>query len=305
MKEYTLVYIKRENQILLLNRNKKENDINKGKWIGVGGKLEADESHLDCMLREVKEETHLTASTYKYLGEINFYFDELEEKIHLYVVTQFSGMLNPQCNEGDLAFVEVDKIKSLPMWESDHYFLPFVFQEKTFRKIAIRYQYDVLEEVKVNNRIQYSIHHKMMELAIQEAKKAFQKQEVPIGCVITKKNKVLIKTHNTKEKDKHALHHAELNAIHKLLKKIELKYLDDCIIYTTLEPCLLCSGAIIQARIPELYYAAKDKKAGFSVSNLKLNQAKGIHHKIQIKQLKQYEEEVSFLLKDFFKKRRQ
>lgn len=302
MKEYTLVYIRKDNQILMLNRNKKENDLNKDKWIGVGGKLEPNETHLDCMFREVFEETALKVLKYKFLGKINFNFDKYQEIIYLYTVDKYQGEINYNCKEGELKFIDIKKIAKLNLWESDLYFLPYVYQNKKFKQIDIVYNYNVLESVKINHKQVYSIHDKMMELAIKEALKAAKKDEIPIGCVITHNNKVLIKTHNLKQKTKNCLNHAEHLAISKLLKTQKNKYLDECNLYSTLEPCLLCSGAIVQARIKKLFYASKDNKAGFSVSNLNISKHRAIHHKIEVIHLKKYETRVSNLLKDFFKK---
>lgn len=302
MQEYTLVYIKKDDYILMLNRNKKRNDFNQGKWIGVGGKIEANEDKIACMYREVLEETNLKVLKYKYLGKINFQYDDVKEIIHLFVVNQFQGEINYNCNEGELKFIKTKDIKQLNLWESDYYFLDFIFQEKSFKKIEIIYKYQVLEEVKVNGVIKFNFHFKMMELAIAQAKKAILKNEVPIGAVIVYQNKVILKTYNQKEKTKNSLKHAEHILIDKLLSKTKNTYLDNYVLYTTLEPCLLCTGAIIQSRIKKVYYGARDNKGGFLVSNLKVKKNKGIHHKIEIIHLKKYEGLISQMLKDFFKK---
>ncbi|MDD3453266.1 MAG: nucleoside deaminase [Bacilli bacterium] len=138
---------------------------------------------------------------------------------------------------------------------------------------------------------------KFMKIAINEAKKAYKKQEIPIGCVIVKNNKIISKAHNKKEKTKQVTAHAEILAINKACKKIKSWHLNDCILYTTLEPCMMCTGAIIQSRIKKIYYATKSEKFGMleSLNNneYNLNICSGV-----------LEKESKELLKKFFDKRR-
>ena len=138
-----------------------------------------------------------------------------------------------------------------------------------------------------------------MKMAYNEAVKAFNKEEIPVGCVIVKGDLVIAKAHNLREINNLVSSHAEMLAITKANKKLSSWRLDDCDIYVTLEPCAMCSGAIIQARIKNLYFGAYDLKAGAcgSVLNLfsypfnhKVNVAGGI-----------MEDECKKLLQDFFK----
>lgn len=103
-----------------------------------------------------------------------------------------------------------------------------------------------------------------MTLALKEAKKALKNKEVPVGTVIVKKNKIIAKAHNKKEKKRDATKHAEIIAISKACKKNKNWRLDDCIIYTTMEPCMMCSGAILQTRIKKIVYGVKNKNYGCS-----------------------------------------
>ena len=103
---------------------------------------------------------------------------------------------------------------------------------------------------------------KFMLLAIKEAKRAYNRNEVPIGAIIVKNNKIIAKAYNKKEKTQIATHHAELLAINRACKKLKTWHLDDCILYTTLEPCMMCSGAIIQSHITKIIYAASNQKFG-------------------------------------------
>ncbi|MCR4740529.1 MAG: peptidoglycan editing factor PgeF [Lachnospiraceae bacterium] len=121
----TLCYIKNDkNEYLLLHRNKKENDLNEGKWIGVGGKFEEGETAEECLLREVFEETGLKLLKYHLHGVIKFVSDKWDdEDMYLYSATEYTGTLKNTSDEGDLLWVSADKILSLPTWEGDRLFL--------------------------------------------------------------------------------------------------------------------------------------------------------------------------------------
>ncbi len=142
-----------------------------------------------------------------------------------------------------------------------------------------------------------------MQLAMKEAKKAFEKDEVPIGCVIVHKGKVVAKAHNLVEKRKNATEHAELICIEKASKKLNDFRLNECFLYTTLEPCLMCTGAILLSRIKKIIYAAKDIRHGALVSVFHVFENK---HPIHTPQFEQgpLEKESADLLKTFFKMKR-
>ena len=123
MDKTVLVYIEQNNQYLMLYRNKEENDLNEGKWMGVGGHIELGETKEHALIREVKEETGLDVLSYKYCGELLFINDDYEEVIYLYKVNEFKGELI-ECNEGTLKWVDIDKVMSLTMWEGDYIFMP-------------------------------------------------------------------------------------------------------------------------------------------------------------------------------------
>ncbi len=112
---------------------------------------------------------------------------------------------------------------------------------------------------------------KYMLLALKEARKAAKKNDVPVGAIIVKNGKIISKAHNKKQIKKNAILHAEIIAIGKACRKIKNWHLDDCTLYVTLEPCLMCAGAIIQARIGKLVYATSSPKFGYieSISHLK------------------------------------
>ena len=144
---------------------------------------------------------------------------------------------------------------------------------------------------------------KYMLLALKEAKKAEEIDEVPIGCVIVKDDKVIARGHNVRETSKKAIGHAEIIAINKANKKLGAWRLDECDIYVTLEPCLMCAGAIIQARIKNVYFGASDLKGGAFGSSINILEAKNInHHPNIVKGV--LLEECSSIISNYFKKKR-
>ena len=141
-----------------------------------------------------------------------------------------------------------------------------------------------------------------MELAKKEALKAFKEDEVPIGCVIVKDGEVLARAHNRKEKKNDATAHAEMECIRKASRKLGNWYLDGCELYVTLEPCIMCSGAIVNSRIEKVYYAAKDPKGGAFCSNMNIKDIKRLNHYPDSKFVE--DKECIQMLKDFFKGKR-
>ena len=119
----TLCYIERGSEYLMLHRVSKEHDVNQGKWIGVGGKFEVDESPEECMLREVREETGLRATEWRYRGIVTFVSERSEtEYMHLFTISEWEGALR-QCDEGELEWVERARLFELPHWAGDEIFL--------------------------------------------------------------------------------------------------------------------------------------------------------------------------------------
>lgn len=131
MIDSTLCYIEKDDCYLMLYRNKKKNDLNAGKWIGVGGKCEPGETPDECICREVKEETGLTLTKYQYRGVINFISEAWEdERIFLYTATDYDGEITSECNEGDLKWIPKTEIMNLSLWEGDRYFLEELLKDK-------------------------------------------------------------------------------------------------------------------------------------------------------------------------------
>ena len=140
---------------------------------------------------------------------------------------------------------------------------------------------------------------KYMKMAYNEAIKAFNKNEIPVGCVVVKDDLVIARAHNLREIKNMVNAHAEMLAIAKANRKINSWRLDDCDIYVTLEPCPMCFGAIIQARVKNLYFGAYDKKGGACGSVLNLGDYKFNHTVNVVGGI--YENECSELISNFFK----
>ena len=148
MIETTLCYIEKENKYLMLHRTKKENDMNKDKWLGIGGKLEEGETPLDCIIREAYEETGLNLLNPVLRGIINFNSDIYSsEKMYLFTCTEFSGSIT-DCDEGLLEWIEKDRISSLPLWEGDKIFFEALNNGEKDFKITLNYIGDALASYK-------------------------------------------------------------------------------------------------------------------------------------------------------------
>ena len=144
---------------------------------------------------------------------------------------------------------------------------------------------------------------RFMVEALKEAKKAYAKEEVPIGAVIVKDGKIISKAHNLRETKKIATGHAEILAIEKACKKIGAWRLENCDMYVTLEPCFMCAGAIINARIKNLYIGTMDPKSGAAGSKINLFKDIKLNHEVNVS----YDimcDECSQILKEFFKELR-
>ena len=150
MKMTTLCYIENNDRYLMLHRTQKKKDVNKDKWIGVGGHAEGNETPQECLLREVKEETGLLLTSYKFRGLITFISDEYEaEMMCLFTADGYTGELIT-CDEGELEWVKKSDVPQLPTWEGDAQFLKLLLEdEKRFFAMKLRYEGERLVEKSV------------------------------------------------------------------------------------------------------------------------------------------------------------
>ena len=146
----TLCYLERGDRYLMLHRTKKENDENRDKWIGVGGKFEDGESPEDCVTREVLEETGLTLTSYRYRGIVTFVSDVYPcEYMHLFTADGWTGE-EKVCDEGELAWISKRDFMKLPMWEGDRIFLDLLDQNAPFFSLKLVYHGEKLVKTVLN-----------------------------------------------------------------------------------------------------------------------------------------------------------
>ena len=145
---------------------------------------------------------------------------------------------------------------------------------------------------------------KYMLEALKEAKKAYLKKEVPVGAIIVKDDVIISRGHNLKETKQNSIEHAEIVAINKACKKLKSWRLIDCEMYVTLEPCVMCTGAIINSRIKKLYIGTMDMKTGACGSKLDLLNDYKFNHVVEVEK-GILSKECEYILKDFFKKLRE
>ena len=152
MRNTTLCYLEQDGQYLMLHRVKKSHDVNHGKWIGVGGKFEFQESPEDCLLREVREETGLTLKSWRYRGIVTFvYNDDEAEYMHLFTADGWTGTLR-DCAEGELRWVPRDEVGKLNLWEGDRIFLRLLDEKAPFFRLELFYEGDRLLRAVLNQK---------------------------------------------------------------------------------------------------------------------------------------------------------
>ena len=148
----TLCHIEKDGKYLMLHRIKKQNDLNHDKWVAIGGKFEQGESPEEANAREVFEETGLTLHNTRYCGIVTFVSDKWgTEYMHVFHTTDFSGELS-DCDEGELCWVEIEKIYSLPIWEGDKIFLRLLEEKVPFFSLKLQYQGDTLVNAVLNGK---------------------------------------------------------------------------------------------------------------------------------------------------------
>ena len=152
MRLTTLCYMEQEDSYLMLHRVKKEVDANKDKWIGIGGKFEADESPEECLLREVKEEAGVVLTSYRLRGIVTFTSDCWEtEYMFLYTADSFEGEIS-ECSEGTLEWIRKDELDRLNLWEGDKIFFRLLRENVPFFSLKLRYEGDRLEDAVLDGR---------------------------------------------------------------------------------------------------------------------------------------------------------
>lgn len=145
MVKTTLCYIEKDDCYLMLYRNKKHNDPNAGKWVGVGGKFEEGENADECLVREVREELGVRLTEFKFRGLIHFMSDIWDdEDMYLYSGYSYEGIINEDCNEGELAWIKIDDVMSLNLWEGDRCFLELLTEEASCFEMTLKYEGDNL-----------------------------------------------------------------------------------------------------------------------------------------------------------------
>ena len=148
----TLCYIERGDEYLMLHRVKKENDINRDKWIGLGGKFKEDESPEECLLREVYEESGLRLTSWRYRGIVTFVNTKCSsEYMHLFTADGFEGTVGP-CDEGELEWIKKSELMKLTLWEGDRIFLRLLETDEPFFSLKLSYDGDELIGAKLNGR---------------------------------------------------------------------------------------------------------------------------------------------------------
>ena len=164
MQNTTLCYLERDGAYLLLHRVKKEHDVNRDKWIGIGGHFEENESPEDCVRRETLEETGLRLTSWRYCGIVTFVSDRWEgEYMHLFHAEGFEGSLK-ECSEGVLEWVPKERVRTLPQWEGDRIFLDLMERRVPFFSLKLRYEGDTLREAVLNGEdLKLSVSRKTKE----------------------------------------------------------------------------------------------------------------------------------------------
>lgn len=168
--------------------------------------------------------------------------------------------------------------------------------------VYIKYLYDIINKILIGDYILED--NKFMKEALKEAKKAYDKDEVPVGAVIVKDGKIIARAHNIKELKRDTTKHAEIIAIQKASKKLDSWRLENCTMYVTLEPCAMCTGAMIQARLEKVVIGTMDEKTGACGSVLNLLEDYKFNHIVQIEK-GVMEAECKQILQQFFRELRE
>ena len=152
MIDSTLCYLFRGDEVLMMHRTRKKNDMNHDKWIAVGGRFEDKESPEECAIREVREETGLTMTSWRYRGIVTFVSDEYEtERMHLFTSEEYTGELT-DCDEGELVWIKKSMLDTLPQWEGDRIFHRLLKEEEPFFSLKLEYCGERLTKAVLNGK---------------------------------------------------------------------------------------------------------------------------------------------------------
>ncbi len=182
--------------------------------------------------------------------------------------------------------------------EEQQYYKERAAKRRAKLKEQRRQEKEILEKEQAAGRL--AVQEKYMRMALQQARKAYALGEVPIGCVIVREDVVIGRGYNRRNTDRNTLAHAEITAINRASKKTGDWRLEDCTLYVTLEPCQMCAGAIVQARVGEVVMGCMNPKAGCGGSVLNLLEMPEFNHQVKVTR-GILEEECSRMLKDFFR----
>ena len=151
MKNTTLCYIEKDGAYLMIHRVKKKDDMNRDKWIGIGGKFEDGESPYDCAVREIREESGVIPKQLKYRGIVTFFSNQYgTEYMHLFTASGYEGEINYECDEGRLEWVKKADVLSLPIWEGDKIFFELIDKDTDFFSLKLVYDGENLAEYTLN-----------------------------------------------------------------------------------------------------------------------------------------------------------
>lgn len=279
MQEVAVAVIIERGRVLLGQR--RQGNRYGGVWEFPGGKVERGESPLHAVLREVHEELGIEAPTASLLTSVEHRYDDGGTfRLWFFLIDQWQG--TPRLTLWQQAeWVPLEHLDHYPMFEANRRVLPELIR--------------LLRE---------SEDERYMRIALDIAAQAARRREVPVGCVIVRDGAIIGAGSNRTEEWRDATAHAELCALRQAMERLRTKWLDGCTLYVTLEPCPMCAGAIVLARIARVVFGAHDPKAGACETLYTLTSDRRLNHRATVRG-GVLAEEAQALLQDFFHAHRQ